>query len=84
VNSVEAAVEEAESENADNAFVIGGGEIYSLFLPKADVLELTLVADSPQADAFFPEYKSDFTEVSREPNQADDLRYDYVRYERAK
>ena len=67
-----------------DVFVIGGGEIYNMFLPMADVLELTLVEDSPEADAFFPDYKdSTFKEVSRETNQANDLRYHYVRYERA-
>lgn len=75
-----------------NIFVIGGGEIYSLFLAEADVLELTLVDDSPEADAFFPDFLRDtstesihssFKEVSRETNQTNDLRYHYVRYERA-
>lgn len=88
VSSIEAAVTAAKKSDAKNIFVIGGGEIYTLFLTKADVLELTLVDDSPQADAFFPEYLAPenhdnaFVEVSRETNQADDLRYHYVRYER--
>ena len=92
VTSVEAAVDAARKTHAENVFVIGGGEIYALFLPEADALELTLVDDSPKADAFFPEYltdektaniKSVFIEVSRQSNQADDLRYHYVRYERS-
>lgn len=36
-------------------FIIGGGEIYRAFLPYADVLELTRVDASFEADAFFPE-----------------------------
>lgn len=95
VASVEAAVKAAKQEQAENIFVIGGGEIYTLFLPEADVLELTLVDDSPEADAFFPEYLTDikteslensesaFLEVTRETNQSENLRYHYVRYERA-
>ncbi len=89
VASTEAAVTAAEKTDAENIFVIGGGEIYTLFLTEADVLELTLVDDSPEADAFFPEYvipkshENAFVEVSRETNQAGDLRYHYVRYERA-
>lgn len=88
VNSVEAAINSAATEQKDNVFVIGGGEIYSLFLPVSDVLELTLVDDSPQADAFFPDFisaqdgKQKFQEIARQTNQTDHLRYDYVRYER--
>ena len=74
---------EAESNVRSNkVFIIGGGEIYSLFLPLASGLELTLVNDSPKADAFFPEYSDQFQEISRQPNQADDLHYDYVSYRR--
>ena len=83
----------AQREQPQNVFVIGGGEIYALFLNKANVLELTLVDDSPRADAFFPEYLNvdvdsvnstdSFQEISRQTNQADGLRYHYVRYERS-
>lgn len=84
VNSVEKALSIAQSAQVetDSVFVIGGGEIYSLFLPVATALEMTEVDDSPTADAFFPEYKQDFSEVNREVNNADGLRYDYVRYQR--
>ena len=58
---------ESKSVSCNEAFVIGGGEIYSMFLPKADKLYMTLVNDKPDADAFFPEYdKAQFKEVSRE------------------
>ena len=43
----------------DDFFVIGGAEIYKIFLPKAEKLILTFVdAAFPDADAFFP--KIDF------------------------
>ncbi|MEK9612991.1 MAG: dihydrofolate reductase [Flavobacteriaceae bacterium] len=35
-------------------FIIGGGEIYSLFMPIADQIELTRVHAPFDADAFFP------------------------------
>lgn len=82
-HSTEQALTIAKQENDDGkVFVIGGGEIYSLFLPVATSLELTLVEDSPAADAFFPEYGNEFNEVSRQENQVDALRYDYVTYRR--
>jgi len=39
-------------------FIIGGGEIYSLFLPMADAIELTRVHHHFEGDAFFPEIDS--------------------------
>lgn len=36
-------------------FIIGGGEIYRAFLPYADVMELTRVDGTFDADTFFPE-----------------------------
>lgn len=82
-HSAEQALEFAKQDhNIDKVFIIGGGEIYSLFLPLANCLELTLVNDSPEADAFFPEYSNEFYEVSRQSNQVDDLHYDYVSYRR--
>ncbi len=43
-------------EQADRAFIIGGAEIYSQTIGRADALELTFVdARCPDADSFFPE-----------------------------
>ena len=42
----------------ENAFVIGGGEIYALALPFTDVIELTKVHARFEADTFFPEMDS--------------------------
>ena len=39
----------------DEVMVIGGGEIYELFLEHADRIYLTIVLDSFKGDAFFPE-----------------------------
>ena len=42
-------------------FIIGGGEIYSTFLPRCNELYLTEVHQSIEdGDAFFPTYKNDF------------------------
>ncbi|TRZ44415.1 dihydrofolate reductase [Robertkochia solimangrovi] len=42
-------------KNDDSPFIIGGGEIYKLFMPLSDKIELTRVHGSFEADAFFPE-----------------------------
>lgn len=61
VASVEEAIKLAEVEDTD-AFVIGGGRIYTEFLPYADNLYLTEInAECLDADTYFPEFnKSDY------------------------
>lgn len=61
VTSVEEAIKLAEAEDTD-AFVIGGGKIYTEFLPYADNLYLTEInAECPDADTYFPDFnKSDY------------------------
>ncbi len=61
VTSVEEAIKFAEAEDTD-AFVIGGGKIYTEFLPYVDNLYLTEInAECPDADTYFPDFnKSDY------------------------
>ena len=63
----------AAADGAEALCVIGGGEVYALALPRADVLHLThvdtVVAD---ADAFFPAWEpAQWREMHREPHAAD-------------
>ena len=54
VHSISEALNEVES---DTAFIIGGGDIYRQFLPKAEKLYLTEIeAECPDADAYFPAF----------------------------
>jgi dihydrofolate reductase len=46
----------------EKIFIIGGGQIYKIFLPYTDKLYLTIVNDTPLADIFFPDY-SEFKKV---------------------
>ncbi|MCP5405521.1 MAG: dihydrofolate reductase [Pseudomonadaceae bacterium] len=67
--------------DASEVMVMGGGEIYSLFMPVATRLELTEVHACAEGDVVFPEYKgSGWREVAREVNVGPPP-YDYVRYE---
>ncbi len=57
---------------SDEVFVIGGAEVYRLFLPIADRLIITEVEGEFSGDVFFPEIeKSRFREVSREQHRSD-------------
>jgi dihydrofolate reductase len=52
VHTIEEALKLTEED--PQPFIIGGGEIYSLFMPIADQIELTRVHAHFDADAFFP------------------------------
>ncbi|MBK0370654.1 dihydrofolate reductase [Flavobacterium agrisoli] len=61
-------------------FVIGGGEIYNLAMPFADVIEITRVHEKFEGDAFFPEINpNEWLLVESEPNSKDEKHaYDYT------
>jgi dihydrofolate reductase len=73
----------ALASGAGKAFVIGGGELYALALPRADELVLTEIDTAfDNADTFFPTFdRQAFVEVAREPHvAADGTRYAFVTY----
>jgi len=88
VASLDEAIAIAAAQGAAELCVIGGGEIYALALPRADVLQLThvdTVVDG--ADAFFPAWDaSQWREMSRTSHAADAKHahaFDFVEYRRA-
>lgn len=84
VDSIEEAIEVAKKEpGAEEIFIIGGAQIYTLGLPHADKLYITKInSGAPMADAFFPDY-SEFTKVVfREAHNDDGLEYEFIDLER--
>lgn len=86
--AVVASIEEAltvakRAVGADEIFIIGGGEIYTLGLPHAHRLYLTLVEDDAQGDAFFPEYDMFTTTLQHEVHTEHAPAYSYLTLERA-
>ncbi len=65
-SSLPDALQRAAEGGADEAFVIGGAQIYAEALPRAERLYLTLIDDEKEADAFFPPYEQDFPKIIRE------------------
>lgn len=51
--------------------VIGGAEVFALFLDRADRIELTEVACAPEGDAIVPDFGPDWREIAREDHPAD-------------
>jgi len=83
VHDLDAALAAARS---DPVFILGGGEIYRLALPRADRMHLTHIDAELEGDAFFPEFdESDWRIVDESFHTADDRNeYDcrFVTYER--
>jgi len=83
-SSIDEALSTAKEHDSDKAFIIGGGQIYKLFLAYATKLELTEVDDAPVADTFFPFFSSqDFKETARQTITDTKPTFDYVTYERS-
>ncbi len=69
----------------DNAFIIGGGEIYRQAMPLADEIHITEIQEEFDADTFFPELPTEFIEISRDKNSPDEKNkffYDFVVYKK--
>jgi len=77
VNELTAAIKAAAED--ENPYILGGAEIYKQAMSYADILDLTLVHESFDADAFFPIIDmSKWTEMSRRDFKADEKnKYDY-------
>ena len=76
VSSLAEALKEAKKTKAKEIFIIGGGFVYSQFLPKADRLYLTLVKGDFKADTYFPDY-SEFKKLVSEKMGRSINRYTY-------
>lgn len=71
-HSLDEAIDLAKSRGEQEAFIIGGAEIYAQALSKANRMYLTLVEAEPEADAFFPEFEEKAWEKTAEESVAAD------------
>jgi dihydrofolate reductase len=63
----------------DEAFVVGGADIYRQALDRSHAMEITEVRAEPAGDVWFPAFdRTAWVEVAREPGDG----FDFVRYER--
>lgn len=86
VNSLEEALQIAQTANQQEVFIIGGAEIYRQGFPKATRLYLTEIDGVVEGDTYFPEFdKINWIETSRIHHPADDrhgFAFDFVVYEK--
>lgn len=83
--SIEDALNKCNSD--DENIIIGGGTIYSQFMPLADRLYITHVLKNAPADVFFPEIDSAVWEVIKKEDvrvSTDKIPYVFTVYERKK
>ena len=82
--SLDAALDSCRSD--EPIYIIGGASLYKQALPLATRLCLTEIDDVPaEADAFFPPYREEWTEVEREEHKKDERHqfdFAFVDYER--
>ncbi|MCL1634462.1 dihydrofolate reductase [Luteimonas sp. SX5] len=88
VDTLDAALQAAGDDGAQELCVIGGAEIYALTLPSADALYLTHVDTVVEgADTFFPDFdRNGWRIASRESRRADAKHafdFEFVDYLRA-
>lgn len=86
VHSLEEALGLARSAGEQEAFIIGGGEIYRQGLEISDRIYLTEIATELAGDVFFPEFDlSQWEESLRNHHSADDrhkFAFDFVIYDK--
>ena len=78
VHSVEEALK--ATRDAEEVMVLGGAEIFKMFLDKVNRMYLTYIDGEFEGDTFFPEFdESEWKETLREEHKADSENpYDYV------
>ena len=73
VTTIDEAISLAKRLNCDEAFIIGGGNIYQQVLPFIDRLYLTHIDANLKGDTYFPDYAPEtWQQVFQEHHQADD------------
>ena len=85
-HSMQEAIDYCKALGEQEAFIIGGGQIYEVGLPMADVLYITEVNAEVEGDTYFPEFNmAEWQEVSRIHHEADQKHtfdFDFVIYDR--
>ena len=85
-NSIEDALAYCKTKGEQEAFIIGGGQIYTAGLNLSDTLYITEVDAEVEGDTYFPEFdRSDWQEVSRIHHPKDEKHvfdFDFVIFDR--
>ena len=66
----------------EDLFIIGGGEIYRMFIDISDKIELTLIDKEFEGDTYFPNIGNEWIEQKRETLNCPEFTYHYITYTR--
>ena len=85
INKIEDIIEKY-TNSKEEVFIIGGSEIYELFLPYVDKIYTTVIFDKKVADRFFPKFNIDEWDFDNciEKNKYNDYTYAFVNFTRKK
>ena len=75
VNNFEDAIKATNED--ENPFIIGGGQIYNIAMKYCDIIELTRVHEEFEADTFFPKINKDEWQLISEEKHEMDERHEY-------
>jgi dihydrofolate reductase len=78
VNTLDAAIKLAEEENETELFIIGGGEIFSQSIDKADKIYMTIVHTDVAGDIFFPKIEPSIWQLIYNESFHQDLNDEYT------
>ena len=86
VNSVEKAID--ETKNDPRPYIVGGGEIYKLFMNYSSYIELKRIHHKFKSDTFFPKINLDKWEVIKrhdiKKSEVENYNYSFLTYKRKK
>jgi dihydrofolate reductase len=86
VHSKEEALKVAQSFGKEEVFIMGGGEIYRLFMPLAQKLYLTEINIEIEGDTYFSDFqKNEWKEISKthyEKDEKHQYEFDIICYQR--
>ena len=73
----------AGAQHGDTVWVMGGAQIYAQALPLADAVEVTIIHQDFEGDAYAPQLGAEWQEAAREDHtSAKGLPFSFVRYTR--
>lgn len=74
-------------EDEEEAFIIGGAQIFELAISNADILYLTIIHHQFDADTFFPkidkETWKEVESITHSPDEKNEYSYTFIKYKRA-
>jgi dihydrofolate reductase len=81
--SLDDALRLAQSNDTEDVFVVGGGQVYAQTIERADRLFLTLVDSDVEGDVVFPEYAHlPFAVTEQKRGEHEGLSFEFVTLER--